>query len=134
MKQYIVFVMLITWAWSCAIGVWKYPALNLTIYFHRAFVVKTRLVGFALQRVKKKSQVYYQKPLQKQHNTMMNGVEKSSRNGSSDGRINVQCYKLLEWPSLQASSRARGAIGLGVWFEPESPSLFEPKPESLLAG
>ena len=30
--------MLITWAWSCPIGVWKYSALNL---------VETWLVGFA---------------------------------------------------------------------------------------
>ena len=33
MKQKIVFVMLVTWSWSCPIGVWKYPALNSTIYF-----------------------------------------------------------------------------------------------------
>ena len=68
--------MLITLAWSCPIGVWKYSALNLTIYFHRAFVVETWLAGFALQRVKKKRQVYCQKPLQKQHNAMLSGVKK----------------------------------------------------------
>ena len=33
-------------------------------------------------------------PLRKQHNTTLNGVENSSRNGSSDGKINVQCQKL----------------------------------------
>ena len=41
-------------------------------------------------------------PLRKQHNTTLNGVENSSRNGSSDGRINVQCQKLLEWPVSNA--------------------------------
>jgi len=38
--------MLITWAWSCPIGVWKYSALNLAIRFHIAFVVETWLVGW----------------------------------------------------------------------------------------
>ena len=41
-------------------------------------------------------------PFRKQHNTTLNGVEKSSRNGSSDGKVNVQCQKLLEWPVLNA--------------------------------
>ena len=41
-------------------------------------------------------------PLQKQHNTTLNGVEKSSRNGSSNGKIIVQCQKLLEWPVSNA--------------------------------
>ena len=40
--------------------------------------------------------------LRKQHNTTLNGVEKSSRSGSSDGKINVQCEKLLEWPVSNA--------------------------------
>ena len=35
-------------------------------------------------------------PLRKQHNTTLNGAEKSLRNGSSDGKMNVQCQKLLQ--------------------------------------
>ena len=38
--------MFITWAWCCSIVVWKYSALNKTIYFYRAFVVETWLDGF----------------------------------------------------------------------------------------
>ena len=41
-------------------------------------------------------------PLQKQHHTTLNGVEKSSSNGVSDGKINVRCLKLLEWPVSNA--------------------------------
>ena len=59
--------------------VWKYSALNLAIHFHIAFVVETWLVGFALQRVKKKRPVWFWKPLRKQHNTALNGVENSSK-------------------------------------------------------
>ena len=40
--------------------------------------------------------------LRKQHNTTLNGVEKSSRSGSSNGKINVQFEKLLEWPVSNA--------------------------------
>ena len=36
-------------------------------------------------------------PLRKQHNTTLNGVEKSLKNGSSSSKIHVQCSKLLEW-------------------------------------
>ena len=35
-------------------------------------------------------------PKATQYNTKW--VEKSSRNGTSDGKIHVQCQKLLEWP------------------------------------
>ena len=38
-------VTLITWAWSCSIGVWKYSALNLAIHFHIAFLVETCMAG-----------------------------------------------------------------------------------------
>ena len=69
--------MLITWAWSCPIRVWKYSALNWAIHFHRAFVVETWLVGFALQRVKKKRPVLCRKPLREKHNTALNAAEKS---------------------------------------------------------
>ena len=31
-------------------------------------------------------------------NTTQDGEEKSSKNGSSDGKIRVQSEKLLEWP------------------------------------
>ena len=37
--------MLITWAWSCPMGVWKYSALNFAIYFDIAFVVERWLVS-----------------------------------------------------------------------------------------
>ena len=37
---------LLTWAWSCPVGVWKYSALNLAIHFDIAFVVETWLVGW----------------------------------------------------------------------------------------
>jgi len=86
--------MLITWAWSWPIGVWKYSALNLAIHFHIAFVLETWLVGFALQRVKKEetSLVSEATPKATQYNTKLTkAVEKSSRKGSSDGKIHVQC-------------------------------------------
>ena len=71
--------MSMTWVWSCPIGVWKYSALNLAIYFHIAFVVETWVVGFTLQRVKKKRPVSCQEALRKRCNTTLKAVQKRRR-------------------------------------------------------
>ena len=52
-------------------------------------------------RIKEEETSLVSEPLRK-YNTRLNGVEKSWRNGSSDGKINVQCHKLLEWPVSNA--------------------------------
>ena len=72
--------------------------------FIELFAVETWLVGFALQRVKKKRPVSCRTPLREQHNAILKGAEKSWRNGSSDGKINVQCQNLMEWPVSNAST------------------------------
>ena len=74
--------------------------------------------------------------LRKQHNTTLNGVEKSSRSGSSDGKINVQCEKLLECEDVKdvtVSVEHMSANKLNFWLSKFSSFVKWPrKMESVM--